>query len=231
MSANFKFTVFFSSLGNEWVLIIIIKKEKSGGCKRKPIWFKFVQIVLGSVNFCYMMKSRICLWGKWTVKAGLEINKSNTLDLFLADQARFHSPRTYCSHQFSQAAVVLIAREISKAFTQRQQHGLGVCSVAAGCWFSSRRAKGTSCIFCQILNKTRKYTVYAGEVLRPNLSFPAQLSYGASSYSFLSHIGYYKRLGCNVHVSICLISKQMVKWVWKSDILAKQNCWVNISQR
>lgn len=146
------FTVFFSSPGNEWVLITIIKKEKSGGRKkrrRKPIWFKFVQIVLGSVNFCYMMKSRICLWSKWAVKAGIEINKSNTFDLFLPDQARFHSRRTYCSHPFSQAAVVLIAREVVKAFTLRQQHGSGVCSVAVGCWFSSGRVKGEVASFAK----------------------------------------------------------------------------------
>lgn len=156
--------------------------KKSCGWKkrrRKPIWFKFVQIVLGSVNFCYMMKSRICLWSKWAVKAGLEINKSNTFDLFLPDQAGFHSRRTYCSHQFSQAAVALIVREVFKAFTLRQQRGSGVCSVAVGCWFSSSRGER------QILNKTRKYNIYIAEELRPDQSFPSQISHATSSYFFL----------------------------------------------
>lgn len=99
------FTVVFSRLGNEWILIMIIKKEENLVRKkrrRKPIWFKFVHIALGSVNFCCMMKLRICLWSKWAVKAGFEVNKSNTFHLFLPDQARFHRRGTYCSHPFLQ---------------------------------------------------------------------------------------------------------------------------------
>lgn len=136
------FTVVFSRLGNEWLLIMIIKKEESvvrnKRRRRKPIWFKFVHIALGSVNFCYMMKLRICLWSKWAVKAGFEINKSNTFDLFLLDQARFHCKGT---HPFLQAAVVLTAKEVFKAL--RQQSGRGVHGVAAGCWFPSRERQNS----------------------------------------------------------------------------------------
>lgn len=132
-------TVVFGRLGNEWILIMIIKKEENVVKKkrrRKPIWFKFVHIALGSVNFCYMMKLRICLWSKWAVKAGFEINKSNTFDLFLPDQAGFHCRGTYCSHPFLQAAVVLTAKEVFKDL--KTSGGRGICGVAAGCWFPSR---------------------------------------------------------------------------------------------
>lgn len=156
---------------------MIIKKEENVVKKkrrRKPIWFKFVRIALGSVNFCYMMKLRICLWSKWAVKAGFEINKSNTFDLFLPDQAGLDCRGSYCSHPFLQAAVVLTAKEVFRALRLQVEEESMVWQLDADFLLG----KGRSHIFCQILNKTRKYTMYIDEELWPVQSFASHISRG-----------------------------------------------------
>lgn len=97
--------------------------------------------------------------------------------------------------------------------------------MAVGCWFSSSRVKGRSHIFCQTLNKTRKYTVYRGEALRPDQFFPSQISHGISSYFSLSLIGYHKRLEYSELESIFLVCKQIVKFNLKIRYVFRSKVW------
>lgn len=81
---------------------------------------------------------------------------------------------------------MLTAKEVFKAL--RQQSGRGVHGGQLGADFLL--GKGRSHMFCQILNKTRKYTTYTDEELRPVQSSPSHICHGNFSIATIAVISF-----------------------------------------